>query len=319
MVALAAPNACTEPSVEVVWRSVAGKQRQRGLQLRVVGRDGREVGVRGADQRRELALDAAQRVGDEVEVVDGAADVALARGQQSGERLGVAVQRLEALERAAQVGHRAGARMLAAGAGVMEGLGATGEQQHQVVARVGVQRGQDLREVDVGLGVGGRERPAVGHPAGAAGAGIQGQVHVLERRAGPQQHRRVAVDRRVLLVDVHRHDGLAVVQRHPADLADLDAGDRHRLALAGGDRRRGGERRPHRVVRLAEHERRLVAEDVGADADGGGDEHRDGGEVEAVLADGALHGPAPVLAALRLGGAFLKHGTLAFRGGVAPG
>ncbi len=180
--------------------SLPQRRRELGqglLELGVVGGDRREVGVRRADERGELVLDAAEGVGDQVEVVDGPADVAPAGGQQGGEALGLAIKRREAFERAAQVGHRRPARRDLVRARVVEGLCAGGQQQDEVVARVGVERGQDLREVDIRLGC---WRPSSDPPSGTApavaGARIQLQVHVLQRRARPQQHGGVAVNGR---------------------------------------------------------------------------------------------------------------------------
>ena len=75
------------------------------------------------------------------EVVDHAPEVLAPLLELRGDQLGVARGRLEALERLAQVGRD----LLAA-----ERLAAGGEQDHQVVARVGVERREDLVEVDVG-------------------------------------------------------------------------------------------------------------------------------------------------------------------------
>ena len=109
------------------------------------------------------------------------------------------------------------------------------EQDAQVVARVGVERGEDLVEVDVGQRLRGRDRLALGELAGVLGARVQLGDHVLEAGLGPQQHGRVAVDAacsRSMSMPMTR---LAVLELDAGDLADLDAGDVDRLALARRD------------------------------------------------------------------------------------
>ena len=263
--------------------------------------------------------DAAQRRRDQLQVVDRLADVGLALGQQLREGLGVAVQRREALERATEVGHRVGARFHALVAGILERLRAPREQQQEVVARVDVERAEDLVDVDVGARVGDAQRTPVGDRTRRLGAGIEREIHVLEGRARAQQHGRVAVDRRVLLVDVHLDHGLAVLERYATHLTDLHAGDRHRLALPRRHRGGAGKRRVDRVVALAERERRLVLEDVADDGDRCEHQRDDGQEVPPMDADRSSHGPIPVVTWLRFGGALVKQGTLVTTGGAFPG
>ena len=75
-----------------------------------------------------------------------------------------------------------------------------------------------------------------------AAARVDLDDHVVEVRFRPQQQGRVGVDQlHVLGLDVHADDGVAVFEVDRGDLADLDAGDVDRLALARGDRLRGGE------------------------------------------------------------------------------
>src|SRR4029079_19704782 len=72
-------------------------------------------------------------------------------------------------------------------------------------------------------------------PFTATGVDLDG--HVVEVGFRPQQQTRIGVDQlQVLRLDVHADDGVTVFQVDRGDLADLDAGDHHRLALAGGDR-----------------------------------------------------------------------------------
>ena len=75
-----------------------------------------------------------------------------------------------------------------------------------------------------------------------AGARRDLDDHVVEVRFRPHQQGRVGVDQfHVLGLDVHADDGVAVFERDRGDLADLDAGDVDRLALARGNRLRGFE------------------------------------------------------------------------------
>ena len=71
-----------------------------------------------------------------------------------------------------------------------------------------------------------------------ARARVELEEHVLERRRRAHQDRRVLVDRQVLALDREGHDALAVLEVDVGDVADLDAGDADRLALAGDDRLR---------------------------------------------------------------------------------
>ena len=190
---------------------------------------------------------------------------------------------------------------------VVERAGAAGEQQQQVVARVGVERGEDLVDVDVRLWCSRPERAPVRDRAGPLGAGIERQVHVLQRRARAQQHGRVAVDRRVLLEDVHRHDGVPVLELRRRR---SDRPGRRRSSTdwpwPGRDRGALGEHGPDLVVAVAERERRLVLEDVRGDRERASDEHEDRDEVPAVGLDRAPHGPCPRGRAVQVGRGVLE-------------
>ena len=61
------------------------------------------------------------------------------------------------------------------------------------------------------------------------------EEHVLEAGLRAQQDRRVLVDGQVVAVDAEGDDGDAVLELDVLDVADLDAGDPERLALAGDD------------------------------------------------------------------------------------
>ena len=90
--------------------------------------------------------------------------------------------------------------------------------ERQVLARVAVQRGQQLVEVDVGLRLADRDRAVLGQPAGGLRARVELDGHVLEPRLGPQEHRRVLVDADVGVVELEPEHGLAVVELHAGDL-----------------------------------------------------------------------------------------------------
>ena len=155
------------------------------------------------------------------------------------------------------------------------------EQDLQVGARVGVQGGEQLVEVRIGRRLRDRDRAAARHGAGAGRALVELDGHVLQRRLGAQQHRRVAVDRAVLLVDVQRHHRDSVAEAHVGDQPHLDPGDRDRLALAGRDRLRGLEVGVDRVVARADHRdpagnrQPLLREDVAAHEHGDHDQRDD--------------------------------------------
>ena len=105
-------------------------------------------------------------------------------------------------------------------------------QELEVLAGVGVERGEEGVEVDVRFGPREREVGAVFDVALAA-AGFDLDHHVVEVGFRPQQQGRVGVDQlQVLGLDVHADDGVAVFEIDRGDLADLDAGDVDRLALA---------------------------------------------------------------------------------------
>ena len=137
-----------------------------------------------------------------------------------GELGQVAVERPEAGEGLPQVG-----------AAALQALAGAGDEQLQVVARVGVER---------------RRAPRRGRcpaPCSADGdAAVLGQrlararidleEHVLEAGLGAQQRGGVLLDVALVLgLELQLDDGLAVLELDLADLADLDAGRAHGLAL----------------------------------------------------------------------------------------
>ena len=283
----------------------AREQAQRLAQVVVLRGDRLEVRVRRVDQRGKIAVLRPELGRQLLEVADRPLDVAAARDQQLGGLARVARERLEALQGLPQL--RRGV--------ALQPLGAGAEQHPQVVARVAVQRGQDLVGVDVGDRVGDRDAVALLELAGRAVARVELQEHVLQPRLRPQQDRGVLVDRRVLAPDLHLHHGATVLELHRADVADLHAGDVHGLALARHDRLRGLELGLHRVEVRPDHRdpRRqvepLVGQDVPGDAGGHQDHEDDRQEVAEVLADLAPHGPPPIRAAFRLGRCLLVAGA----------
>ena len=99
------------------------------------------------------------------------------------------------------------------------------------------------------------------------------------------------VDRDAVLLELERHDRLAVLEPHARDLADLDAGDVDRLALARRDRLGGRELRLDLGEVLAEHRepagqrQPLVGEDHRRHGERDDDQAEDRQEVDEVLAD----------------------------------
>jgi hypothetical protein len=220
--------------------------------------------------------------------VDRAADVAAPALELAGELAQVASARLEALERGGEVV-----------APALEALAAAVDEQAQVVAGVAVQAGEDLLELDVGQRVLHGDGEALGHRAAGA-AGRQLDDHVLEPGLGPQEHRRVAADALgPAAADLHGHDRAALDELDLLDLAHVDAGDGHGLALARRDRLGGLElaleleevRAQHRHARGQVEA--LVGQDVAAHDGGDEDQHDERREVADVLADHALHLSAP--------------------------
>jgi hypothetical protein len=124
---------------------------------------------------------------------------------------------------------------------VQAGAGALHEQR-QVVARVLVERTEDLIGVDVGQRARDRDRPAGPRDGCRVAAGGQLDEHVLQAGLRAQQRARVLMDEPLVLrVDRHRHDRVAALEVDLADVADPHARDADRLALARRDRLGGRE------------------------------------------------------------------------------
>ena len=120
-------------------------------------------------------------------------------------------------------------------AAALETLARAGDQQLQVVARVGVERGEELVRVDVGQRV--RDLDAVALLERAALARVDLDEHVLRAGLGAQQGARALAEQAlVLAVELELHDGPAVLELDLADVADPHAGHDDGLALPRGDR-----------------------------------------------------------------------------------
>ncbi len=146
--------------------------------------------------------------------------------------------------------------------------------------------------------------------------------HVREAGLGSQQHGRVAVDPvRVLRIDLHRHDRLALLERHAGDLADRHARHGDRLSLAREHARDGRDRSVEDVEVLPDERDParpldpLMGDDVGADAEAeDGHQHHQHDRVR--LAADLPHVPAEdrlaVLHGMFLVGSFGSGGRGAF-------
>ena len=161
------------------------------------------------------------------------------------------------------------------------------DQQRQVVARVGVELGEDLVRVDVRRGRLDRDREALAGGGRLVAARLEVDEHVLEAGLGPQQRAGVLPDHALVLgVDDHLDHGLAVLQLDVADVADADAGDAHGLALARGDGLGGRELGLQDQRRLLPREAHaLLVEQVEGDAGGHGDEAEHGERLLRMLPD----------------------------------
>ena len=183
------PSSRPCPASSWVVSSVPGSRCRIAAQRRVLLGQRLEHRVRVLHEVRELRVAPAELVGQQREVVHDAREVAAALGQPLVDLARVLRGRLQPPDRLRQLA------ALALGA---EALGAVVEQQQQVVARVDVQRGQDLVEVDVGQRLGDRDHAALLELPGVLGARRQLGHHVLQAGLRAQQDRRVLVDPVVL-------------------------------------------------------------------------------------------------------------------------
>ena len=283
-----------------------GQLLQRLAQVRLLGRERREYLVLRRDEVRQAGIAAAERLGQVGEAGDRAADVRAPLREPRVDARQVAAERLEAPQARRQ--------LLAAAS---EALRTALDQERQVVARVAVERREDLVEVHVRLALRERDRvPLLDDLARFARVELHG--HVLQPRARAHQDRGVLVDQLLVRpVDAHGHDRAPVLELDLPDVADLDARHVHRLALTRRDGLRGRdldlqlelvvaqERDPGRV-RLA-----LLREDHAGHGQADHDQRDDRDEVPQVLPDRAPHGaatrsdgPAAAAGPLMLGGSF---------------
>ena len=179
-------------------------------------------------------------------------------------------------------------------------------------------------------------RPPSGSRPAASVPGVELGDHVLQAGLGPQQDRGVAVDAVVARLDLHADDRAAVLELDALDLADLDARDVHRLALARRDGLGGLHLRLDLVEVLADHRhparqrQALVGQDHRRDEARDQDQADDRREVLEVLADRghrvelgwAVGLVGAVLAAagpLTFGSLLVWQGTSGRYGGRLPG
>ena len=206
----------------------ARQQAQRLAQVGLLAGQDREDRVGVLHEVGDLLVLAAELLHQQREVVDDALEVPPPDGQLLVDLARVLGGRLDAPDRLRERAPVA-----------LERQRPVAEQDPQVVATVDVELREDLVEVDVRHRLRRRDPLALRQLAGLARAGVQLGHHVLQAGLGPQQDRRVAVDARVVALDVHADDRAAVLELDAGDLADLDAGDVDRLALPRRDRLRG--------------------------------------------------------------------------------
>ena len=315
----------TLPSVDWVICSDGGQLAQRLAQVGVLAGEGGEDGVGVDHEVGHGVVAVAELLGQQREVVDRALDVRRALGERLVDPARELRRRLDPADRVGQLA-----------AVALQRLAAVVEQQRQVVARVGVERGEDLVEVDVGKRLRDRDATALGQPARGPRARRELGDHVLQAGLGPQQDRRVAVDAVVARLDLHADDRAPVLELDALDLADLDAGDVDGLALARRDGLGGLHLRLDLVEVRADHRhpgrqrQPLVGEDHRRHEHGDQDQADDRREVPEVLSDRRLHRElgwavgvvGSVLAAagpLRFGSLLVWHFTSGRYGGRLPG
>ena len=198
-------------SLSAAERGLGGAQRARQLgdrrpQVALLAgeRGGRRVEV--GDQALELLGVAVQRRGRRARVLDVAREVVLGLAQRGlVDDRGVAVGALPVRDRAVE-----GLR-----AALVERVAVLVEQRLEVLARVGLQRGQQLVELDRHGGLVDRDRAVVGDLRRARRARLEVDEEVaLEEDARADLGARVVVDRAAGLADGHRdHHGVAVLRR----------------------------------------------------------------------------------------------------------
>ena len=162
-----------------------------------------ESAVGGGDEPRQVVLGLADLGRQHVEAVDQVGEVLPALGDLGVELGQVTVDRADGAEQLAE--------LLVA---TVEPVAGTDQQQAQIGLRVGVERLEDLVEVDVGRRVGDGDHVALLELARLLAPGIELEEHVLEAGRRAHQDRRVAVDRQELAVDIEGDHADAVLDAH---------------------------------------------------------------------------------------------------------
>ena len=267
--------------LQAVHRARGRLQRARELAHggRHVGLLGCELahhGGRGVDQAGQVVVARGQLAVERVERADQVPQVLAPLGDLGVHPREIAVGGLEAAQDLAQVEPAA-----------VEAAAGVADQQRQVVARVGVELGEDLVRVDVRRGRLDRHRVALAGGGRVVAARLEVDEHVLQAGLRPQQRAGVLPDHALVLgVDDHLDHGLAVLQLDVADVADADARDADGLTLARGHGLGGGELGVQdQRRRLPREAHALLVEQVEGDACGHGDEAEHGERLLRVLPD----------------------------------
>jgi hypothetical protein len=212
----------------------------RRLEIALLGGERRDGRVEVRDEVLELALVAGQAGGRAPEAADQAAEVLVGLDAEErlvddrlrlGGRPGVVVRVVERLGGGLAARGRVGVAVLGGVRLALQRGPEAVEHVAQVLARVALERGEHLVELDRRRGLGQLERAAVVELRGAGRAGLEVDEEVaLEEDARPDLGAGVGADRAALVGDLHRHDGVvrAVLRVDLLDLADVDAGDAHR-------------------------------------------------------------------------------------------
>ena len=230
----------SEASARVGVHERRREQPDRALQVRRLARERAHRRVEVRDQVLEQALVADQRAARARRALEQARDVALRLGAE--QRLvdaGAAAQRhgrvlvgvVERLGRGLAAGRGVGVAIVGRARLRVEPLREPVEQVAQVLARVALQRGEDLVELHRRRGAGDLDRVAGLELRRRRRAGLEVDEEVaLEEDARADLGGRVLVDRQPGVVDLHDHERLvgALPGLDRLDLAHVDAGDPHR-------------------------------------------------------------------------------------------
>ena len=281
------PSGSTLASAVFVLRSASGSSRSVSRSAAILVGEGAEDGVVGVDEARQLVVLAAELLGQQAEVVHGPLDVARASASW---RLSRTVLRPRGSKRRSVLDSSRPCPRTASPAPPSSSC------SDARVSPSSADRNSSKFTFGSVLSTG-IVKPSGASPA-ARRARIDLQHHVVEAGLRAQHRRGVAVER-VVGVDLHRHDRAPVHEVDLRQLAHVDPGDLHRLALAGGDGLGGRHLRlVHGELRAdarhpAGQRQTLLGEDVAAHDGGDQGERDDRDELLAVLADRAHHGRPP--------------------------